>query len=74
MPFQESMWSHGEYLQDSSFSRSSQGPNSSPSRGFGLRKYVLRRYDLPHERLKLEKDICDVEDSQKPLIIIAYKV
>ena len=45
-----------------------------PSRGYGLRKYVLRWYNLPHKRLKLEKDICDVEDSQKPLIIIANKV
>ena len=44
------------------------------SRGFGLRKYALRRNNLPHKRLKLEKDICDVEDSQKPLIIIANKV
>lgn len=43
-------------------------------RKFALRKYVLRRYDLPHERLKLEDDISDVEYGQKPLIIIANKV
>ena len=51
-----------------------QDPKSCPERGFDLGVYVLRWYNLPHERLKLENDICDVEYGQKPLIIVANKV
>ena len=39
----------------------------------GGSKYLLWRYNLPHENLKFKDTIANIEDGQKPLIITANK-
>ena len=39
----------------------------------GFSKYLLWRYNLPHENLKFKDIIANIEDGQKPLIITANK-
>lgn len=52
----------------------SQDPGSGPEEFFDLKGYLLRWYDLPHQRLELKYDVGYIEDRQKPLIVIANKV
>ena len=39
----------------------------------GSSKYLLWRYNLPHENLKFKDIIANIEDGQKPLIISVNK-
>jgi hypothetical protein len=34
----------------------------------------MRIYDPPHEALKLEEDICDVEYRQQPAVSVAFEL